>query len=111
MGPRRCVPALALAVAVLVSGVVVPAEAVPFPSVKLIASSDEVDIERFEGAPVFFELGIYLASVGGPFELRVRHPYPEPFKVRQIVPGADEPRKLPASILNGWSGIADFLEV
>ena len=113
MGPRRCGRALALVLAALLSGVVVlPADAAPFPSVKLLASSDHVEIQRFEGDPVFFELGVYVASVGGPFELRVRHhPYDEPFRIKQVVPGSTEARHLPSNILDGWNGLVDFMTV
>jgi hypothetical protein len=82
------------------------------PSVRLLAASPTVTLHRYgERGRVWLDVGIYVASVGGPFEIRVgRDDYDHPIEVIQhLSSGAD--RELPASVARGMVGLRRFLHV
>jgi hypothetical protein len=85
----------------------------PASGLKLKPSADHVTLERFRKEPVYLELGVYLASEGSPFELRVTRPdYSQPIQIQRIVehPGdVDEVIDLPSDILDSWVGLRDFM--
>jgi hypothetical protein len=90
-----------------------PATADGPPGVRLFAATSELDVERDRRGFVWFDPGIWVASVGGAFELRVGRPdYDTPVSIVQTdaVTGAAL-RTLPADLLDGWSGLKDFLHV
>lgn len=98
----------------LLGGVVsVPAGAVALPSVRMFAATNEVTVDRFGEEPVFLDLPIWIASVDGAFELRVSRPdYSTPVGIVQTnaATGATL-RDLPDDVLDGFSGLAQFLRV
>jgi hypothetical protein len=83
------------------------------PSVRLFAASSHLDAERDRSDFVFFDPGVWVASVGGAFELRVTRPdYDTPVSIVQTdaVAGAML-RTLPPELLDGWSGLKDFIHI
>lgn len=78
------------------------------PSVRLLAAQNRVRlVRRSHREPVFLTLGIYVASVGGAFELHVaRADYDTPIEASQVVSGVEVP--LPDTAIDGFSGLKDF---
>jgi Lysyl oxidase len=105
----------ALVVALAAGGAVVGRAAEGDPSLRLfVTKSERRVVRRDSGRPVFLNLGLHLAPVGGPFELRVRRTsYRAPITVEQVVhsPTGDVSRPLPADVLEGWEGLKSFLKV
>ena len=57
---------------------------------------------------MYFDVGAYVASVGGSFRLNVtRAGYRSPITVTQVLPGGT--RTLPAWVANGWDGMSRFV--
>jgi hypothetical protein len=91
------------------------AAAVPAgPEIKLIAAQHNITAQRF-GNQVFVDPGIWVASLGAPLQLDVgRASYTEPITVTQVIsqPGLPpETRPLPASILDHWNGLKNFVSI
>jgi len=105
----------ALAVVLLGAGLVLGprSDAAPLPSVRLLATSDHQDYNRFEGPLVFVDPGAWIASTRGAFELRVkRRTYIDPVRIGQVDPDTHVViRRVPSSLLDGWKGLANFLHV
>ena len=84
------------------------------PTVKLIAAQHTVTAQRF-GNQVFVDPGIWVASLGAPLQLEVgRASYADPVTVTQVIsqPGLPpQTRPLPASILDGWNGLKNFISL
>jgi hypothetical protein len=112
----RAARRLALLITVLASlalSLVPHAAAADPPTVRLFTATSEVTVERGRGDFVGIDPGIWVASVGGAFELRASRPdYDTPVSLVQTdaVTGAVL-RTLPAELLDGWSGLRDFLHV
>ena len=86
-----------------------PAAAGPAtPSVRLLAAQNGVRlVRRSHREPVSLALGVYVASVGGAFELHVaRADYDRPIEASQVVAGVEIP--LPDAAIDGFSGLKDF---
>lgn len=113
---RKRLPAAALT-AMLVGSypVVAAAQAGEEPRLELRAATSSMTIERFKGEPIVLDMGIYLAALDAPFELRVTRPdYTQPIALTQRlhVPGGGfVDRALPADLLAGWQGLDDFLSL
>lgn len=109
---RRALPLL-LAILV-VAAVSVPAGATVRPSLELIAPDDELVLYRY-GERARLSLGLYVASMGAPFELRVLRPdYSQPQVLQQVLYGpAGETlvEDLDPSFLDGWNGLEGFFDV
>lgn len=110
---RRAV--VAITVGALIAGLVgtrtaSPADAASFPSMRLLTTSSFERVERWEGEPIYLPASVYVASVGGGIDLRVRSPRigADPV-VDQIAPGAS--RRLPAWVAKDFSGLRNFIEV
>jgi hypothetical protein len=86
----------------------------PGPDIKLIAAQHNVTAGRF-GNQVFVDPGIWLASLGAPLQLDVgRASYTDPVTVTQVISHPGQPpqtRPLPASILDGWNGLKNFVSL
>lgn len=110
--PRRAAP-LFLAI-LLVAAVGLPARATVRPSLELVAPDDDIVLYRY-GRRVPLSLGLHVASMGAPFELRALRPdYAQPQVLTQVLHGpAGETvvEELDPSFLDGWNGLAGFLEV
>lgn len=80
---------------------------------RLIGSDDTIRLVKYGRGPVRLELGIYLASLDAPFEIRLRRAsYDDPVRVWQVRRGANvDLVPLPADVVDGWSGFAGFFEI
>ena len=112
----RPLSALALAALLLVGGVAMPASAAAVPpSLELIAPDDHVVLRRYGRQGVPLQLGLYLAALGAPFELRAqRADYTQPPTLTQVLHGpAGEVETVPLDpgMLAGWNGLAGFFDV
>ena len=90
------------------------AQATPGPAIKLVAAQHAITAPRF-GNQVFVDPGIWVASLGAPLQLDVgRASYTKPVTVTQVIsqPGLPpQTRALPASILDGWNGLKNFISL
>jgi Lysyl oxidase len=117
---KRNAIATAMAVAGLViataaSAVSAPAaQAAPGPVIKLIAVQRTITATR-AGKQVFLDPGIWVASLGAPLQLNVsRASYTQPVTITQVIsqPGLPpQTRALPASVLDGWNGLKNFISL
>ena len=115
MDIRRASVTLAT-IAVLTGSLAESAAAAPVtPQLKLITASDEVTTQKYGRQPVFLDLGVYVASLGAPFELHASRPdYLTPVGLSQVLhdpEGGTEKIALPAELLDGWSGLNDFFRI
>jgi hypothetical protein len=82
------------------------------PAIKLIAAQHNITAPRF-GNQVFVDPGIWVASLGAPLQFDVdRASYTNPLTITQIISGPGLPsqaRPLPASVLDGWNGLKNFI--
>ena len=85
------------------------------PRLELRAGTDRVTVEKYKGDPLYLDLGVYVAALGGPFEVWLTRPdYAEPVNVAQRVYDADgtsELEPLSADVLDEWNGFADFFRL
>lgn len=108
---RRSIVPLVLVLSLATVGGI-PAGAAEPPSVRLFAATTHMTVER-SGRSVWLDPGVWVASVGGAFELRASRPdYDTPVGLTQndAETGAVL-RTLPAELLDGWSGLADFIHI
>lgn len=91
----------------------VPASAADPPTLRMFAATSVVDVERDRRDNVWISPGVWIASVGGGFELRASRPdYETPVGLVQTDAVTGEAlRSLPVELLDGWSGMKDFLHV
>lgn len=111
--PRRLAPLVVVLASLSLLAVVPPAVAADPPTVRVFAASTNVVVERGRGSFVFIDPGIWVASVGGAFELRATRPdYDTPVGLVQTDAVTGEVlRTLPAELLEGWSGLSNFFHV
>ena len=112
---RRSSIVLGLVVLVL-PVVAAPAPAAPAGNPRLVlhAASSLVEVPRYGRGPVWLDLGVSLAAMDAPFELRVRREtYDDPIRVWQAFhrPAGVELEELSAGILEGWTGLDRFLRI
>lgn len=101
-------PAIVLASLLLPIG---PATATDPPSLRLFAADSRATAERYEDGYVYLDPGIWIAAVGGAFELRATRPdYDTPVSLtQQDATTGRVLRTLPAELLEGWYGLRDFI--
>ncbi|WP_405734237.1 lysyl oxidase family protein [Streptomyces sp. NBC_00028] len=87
------------------------------PKLKLIAASNAVTLDRWEGEPgVYLDLGTYVTVDNAPLEFQVkRKSYKDPVVAQQILRDAKGKKigskALPAGLVKDFSGLPGFLEV
>ena len=90
------------------------AQGVQGPAIKLIAAQHTITAQRF-GNQVFVDPGIWVASLNAPLQLDVgRASYADPVTITQVIsqPGLPpQTRPLPASVLDGWNGLKNFISL
>jgi Lysyl oxidase len=90
------------------------AQAAQGPTIKLIAAQHTITAQRF-GNQVFVDPGIWVASLNAPLRLDVgRASYADPVTITQVIsqPGLPpQTRPLPASVLDGWNGLKNFISL
>ncbi|MFF8747517.1 lysyl oxidase family protein [Streptomyces californicus] len=113
-------PSIAVAAAVAVTAGVVAAApdaktAEPAPKLRLIAASTSVTLDSWKEDPgVYLDLGTYLTSENGAFELKVtRKSYKDPVTVSQVFRNGKKTttKALPAGIVKDFSGLPDFAQI
>ncbi|MFJ2023760.1 lysyl oxidase family protein [Streptomyces sp. NPDC087897] len=113
-------PSIAVAAAVAVTAGVVAAApgartAQPKPKLSLIAASTSVTLDSWKEDPgVYLDLGTYLTSENGAFELKVtRKSYKDPVTVSQVFRNGKKTttKALPAGLVKDFSGLPDFAQV
>jgi hypothetical protein len=113
---RSGATAFALSVVLMTAGIIsAPAQAAGNgPSVRLVSGIDKVTLKRSPGGRAYLDIGVYVASVGGAFEIQANRPdYDTPVSVWQIVRSGNTstPYPLPSSIENDWKGLSRFVHV
>ncbi|MFI1355177.1 lysyl oxidase family protein [Streptomyces sp. NPDC020898] len=112
--------AAALAVVVSVAGAAPGAGAAPKaaatkPTLRLVAATDAVEAERWQGEPgVYVDLGTYVTVDDVPLEFKVtRKSYKDPVVAEQIIrkDGKAQVKRLPAGMVKDFKGLPGFLEV
>ena len=84
------------------------------PSIRLVTGSNAVTVTRSPGRKAYLGLSVYVAAVGGAFEIRaIRPDYDHPVGVFQVVDqgGTATMNPLPAWIDRDWQGLAKFVHV
>ncbi|MFD4024715.1 lysyl oxidase family protein [Streptomyces sp. NPDC058576] len=113
-------PSIAVAAAVAVTAGVVAAApdaktAEPTPKLSLIAASTSVTLDSWKDDPgVYLDLGTYLTSENGAFELKVtRKSYKDPVVATQVLRNGKKTtnKALPAGLVKDFSGLPDFAQV
>ncbi|MEV1047097.1 lysyl oxidase family protein [Streptomyces sp. NPDC049916] len=113
-------PSIAVAAAVAVTAGVVAAApdartAEPSPKLSLIAASPSVTLDSWKDDPgVYLDLGTYLTSENGAFELRVtRKSYKDPVVAAQVLRTGKKTtvKALPAGLVKDFSGLPDFAQI
>jgi hypothetical protein len=109
----RWIALLLTAIASLALSLVPPATAADPPTVRLFAASTQVTAERGKNDVVFIDPGIWVASVGGAFELRASRPdYDTPPSLVQTDAATGTVlRTLSSEMLHGWGGLREFLHL
>jgi hypothetical protein len=84
------------------------------PEVKLIVAQNSITLPSFRGQ-VFLDPGVYVASLGSALQFDVqRASYTKPITLTQVIyhpGGGTTTRSLPASLLDGFNGLRDFLRL
>ena len=81
------------------------------PSIRLVSTRSEVTLGRRRDYPVPLDVGIFVASIGAPLEIRAARPsYRSPIEATQVL-GDGTVRPLPADVVDGWNGLSGFLRV
>ncbi|MFJ3328307.1 lysyl oxidase family protein [Streptomyces griseus] len=113
-------PSIAIAAAVAVTAGVVAAApdaktAEPTPKLGLVAASTSVTLDSWKEDPgVYLDLGTYLTSENGAFELKVtRKSYKDPVVAQQILRNGKKTttKALPAGLVKDFSGLPGFAKI
>ncbi|MGY5069438.1 lysyl oxidase family protein [Streptomyces griseus] len=113
-------PSIAIAAAVAVTAGVVAAApdaktAEPTPKLGLVAASTSVTLDSWKEDPgVYLDLGTYLTSENGAFELKVtRKSYKDPVVAQQILRNGKKTttKTLPAGLVKDFSGLPGFAKI
>ena len=109
----RRIALLLTVISSLALSLVPPATAADPPTVRLFAASTQVTAERGRNDVVFLDPGIWVASVGGAFELRASRPDYDtaPSLVQTDAVTGTVLRTLPSEMLHGWGGLRDFFHL
>ena len=98
---------LASALVVMAAGLAVSSPATAAPtgtSLEIVRASPSVTLDKYAKSPVYFDVGAYVASVGGSFRLNVtRAGYRSPIAVTQVLPNGGT-RTLPAWVATAGTG-------
>lgn len=83
------------------------------PSLKLIRTQKTVTVAKSKRGPEFIDPGIWVSAAGSDLRLDVqRASYTKPVTLTQIIKtpwGTTQRRPLPAALLDGFNGLANFL--
>jgi hypothetical protein len=105
--------AIAFAAASTVSAPVAGAAATK-PTIRIVAGAANVTLKRPAGSRAYLDIGTYIASFGGAFEIWAGRPdYDAPVSVSQVVRsgGAVTTYLLPSWVENDWLGLSRLIHV
>lgn len=110
---RFAIPFVALLASTALLALPAPGNSAPIPSVRLITANDSIEAVRFGSRAVAFDLGLFVASKGGAFELHVSRPdYDTPISLKQVDAETQGVlRMLPVEQLDGWYSLHNFLRI
>lgn len=83
-------------------------------TLELRAGTNKVKVVKYRGEPIYLDLGVYVAALGGPFEVWLTRPdYSQPIQAEQALyaAGGTSHRSLPEDALNDWLGFKDFFHI
>jgi hypothetical protein len=104
--------AAAVVVTVVGAGTAFAAPIIPDPPpLRLVGVSKSVTVERYEGEPVFLNLGTHIVAGKNSFEIQAkRTDYSKPIEAKQIIRSGGRERAvpLPSGLLKDFSGFTDF---
>jgi hypothetical protein len=111
--PRPAIALLGLVIAIAFAWPSNASAASSDPSLSLVSPGGPVTLYREGRRVLLVGLPVWVAAVGGDFELRVSRPdYDTPVGIVQVEAGTgDVLRDVPDDMLDGWSGLSGFLEV
>jgi hypothetical protein len=84
------------------------------PAVRLVSGTDKVTLKRPPGGGAYLDIGVYVASIGGSFEVWASRPdYDTPVSVWRVVRSGNAISKypLPSWVENEWMGLSRFVHV
>ena len=84
------------------------------PSIRLVAGATKVTVKRPPGRRAYLNIGAYVASVGGAFEIWAQRPnYDTPVSVYQVVRNGEAITQypLPTWVQSDWVGLSKFVHV
>ena len=84
------------------------------PTIKLITAQNVIKVPKFGKGDVYFDPGIWVAALGGAFQLDVqRDGYTNPLTITQVIRTAAGTRRvaLPAWTLDQWNGLRHFIDI
>ena len=85
------------------------------PHLRLLAPHASVTLPKWRHNPVSLDLGVFVGSFGGPFEVDVWRPlYSDPIQSAQVVhftDGSTTTKPLPDGTAQGWSGLSRFFRI
>jgi lysyl oxidase len=116
-GRRSGAMAIALSAVLMASGIIsapVTHAAGNGPTVRLVSGVDRVTLKRPPGGRAYLDIGAYVASVGGAFEVWATRPdYDTPVSVSQVVRSGSTITKypLPSFVESDWKGLSKFVHV
>src|SRR5215212_386635 len=110
---RRTIARFTLVLFALTVVAIGPASAADAPTVRLFSVADDLDVHKDRRGQVYLDPGVWVASVGGAFELQAsRSDYDSPVTFVQIDHQTGEVvRTLPPELAEGWSGLTHFIHV
>ena len=111
---RRRTVAITGAAVLAMSTLAIPStgNAATTPTLRLVSASEHHILTSVRGNPVPLDLGLYIASPEGDFELRSARPdYDTPFSLTQWVDGVEDRTLDPALAPPESGGLADFLHI
>ena len=113
--PTRLV-ASSVALVFVIAGMLPAAAATPLtPHLRLVAGSPTATLYRSGSGRVQLDLGVYLASLGGPFRVDAWRPtYRDPIQTAQVISMSDGSTMsvpLAPGLNDGWLGLRGFLRI
>jgi hypothetical protein len=84
------------------------------PTIRLVTGADKVTLKRPPGRRAYLDIGAFIASIGGAFEIWASRPdYDTPVSVSQVarIGGTVTTTPLPSWVDNDWFGLSKFIHV
>jgi Lysyl oxidase len=103
--------AAAISLVVASMGLAVAPAAAADPTIAIRAAQETIEIKHRPNRAAWFQPGLSVLAVDGPFELRVtRADWDDPLTLTRTLPGGGS-QPLDSDMLNGWWGLSDFFKL